>query len=189
MNVDVIGINLSNLILNGYGTNKRVLINAYIALIDNILLKSDSNVILLPHVMGGADLSALRIIQKNFLNNERVVLYDNEEISACELKFIISKCGYLVTARTHAAIAGYSSCVPTLAIGYSVKSFGIAKDIFGRSDNYVIHTKDVIHENDLVRRFEWIKSNEINIRDCLKKKMKGYIEKAENTIAALCKKR
>ena len=32
----------------------------------------------------------------------------------------------------------YSSCVPTLVVGYSVKARGIARDIFGTEDRYVL---------------------------------------------------
>ena len=39
-----------------------------------------------------------------------------------ELKGFIGRCRFFVGARTHATIAAYSSCVPTLAAGYSVKS-------------------------------------------------------------------
>ena len=45
-----------------------------------------------------------------------------------ELKGYISRCRFFIGARTHATIAAYSSQVPTLVVGYSVKAKGIAKD-------------------------------------------------------------
>ena len=55
-----------------------------------------------------------------------------------EIKGIISKCRFFIGARTHSTIAAYSTCVPTLAVGYSIKARGIARDIFGTEDNYVV---------------------------------------------------
>ena len=43
-----------------------------------------------------------------------------------------------IGARTHATIAAYSSCVPTLVVGYSIKARGIAKDLFGTDEGYVL---------------------------------------------------
>lgn len=34
-----------------------------------------------------------------------------------------------IAARTHADISAYSMCMPTFALGYTVKSVGIAKDL------------------------------------------------------------
>lgn len=50
-------------------------------------------------------------------------------LSAAQAKYLISQCVQLVCSRTHASIAGYSSHVPTLVAGYSVKSQGIGRDL------------------------------------------------------------
>ena len=42
---------------------------------------------------------------------------------------LIAQCELLVCCRTHASIAGYSTGVPTLVLGYSVKAEGIAADL------------------------------------------------------------
>ena len=55
-----------------------------------------------------------------------------------ELKGCISRCRFLVAARTHASIAAYSTGVPTLVAGYSVKARGIARDLFGTEDGHVL---------------------------------------------------
>ncbi len=81
-------------------------------------------------------------------------------------------------ARTHATIAAYSTCVPTLVVGYSVKARGIARDIFGSEDNMVIPVQSLEHEDDLVNAFKYIQENESNIRQHLQNFMPSYIEKA-----------
>ena len=55
------------------------------------------------------------------------------ELSAAERKSVIGGARLCVASRTHACVAAYSSCVPALAIGYSVKSAGIAADL-GQED-------------------------------------------------------
>ena len=42
------------------------------------------------------------------------------------IKGYISRCELFIGARTHATIAAYSTGVPTLVLGYSVKARGIA---------------------------------------------------------------
>jgi polysaccharide pyruvyl transferase WcaK-like protein len=95
-----------------------------------------------------------------------------------QLKYIISQCQFFVGARTHATIAAYSTCVPTLAVGYSVKARGIARDIFGTEKNYVIPIQSLEHENDLVDAFKYIQKNKEGIRKYLQDFMPSYIKKA-----------
>ena len=52
-----------------------------------------------------------------------------ENANAAQRKYLISRCELLVCCRTHASIAGYSTGVPTLVMGYSVKSRGIGRDL------------------------------------------------------------
>ena len=72
-----------------------------------------------------------------------------------QLKGYIAKCRFFVGARTHATIAAYSTEVPTLVVGYSIKSRGIAKDIFGSEENYVIPIEQIKEENKLTQAFIW----------------------------------
>ena len=81
-----------------------------------------------------------------------------------------------IGARTHATIAAYSTCVPTLVIGYSVKSKGIAQDIFGTCENYVIPVQQLKEEMELVRSFEWLDENYIGIKNKLEDRIPDYIQ-------------
>jgi colanic acid/amylovoran biosynthesis protein len=98
-------------------------------------------------------------------------------LNCSELKYIISKCRFLIAARTHASIAAYSTCVPTLVVGYSVKAKGIAKDIFGTDDNYVIPVQSLKENGDLIKAFKWIQENEDKIRIYLQRVMPDYCAK------------
>ncbi len=94
-------------------------------------------ILLIPHVMKPDKLSNdyifMEKIYKQF-KNLRMINIISPDYNAMQMKYIISKCNFFIGARTHATIAALSTGVPTLSIGYSVKSKGINKDIFGSYD-------------------------------------------------------
>ena len=94
----------------------------------------------------------------------------------------------MIAARTHASIASYSTNVPTLVIGYSVKANGIAKDIFGTTDNYVISVQTLQNEMDLIKAFEWLRNNEDSIRNHYDLFMPEYINRAYDLSRVLYEK-
>lgn len=176
----VVGINVSNLITNPkYGGKAEDILNAYINMMNYILENTSKSIVLIPHVMNNADLSTLKKLYENYVENDRVYLVENEKLNAKQLKYIISKCKLYVGARTHSTIAAYSTNVPTLVLGYSVKSKGISKDIFGIYDNYVLPVEDLNSDQYLVDGFKWLDENQDNIRDILNKNMPEYIERAK----------
>ena len=101
-----------------------------------------------------------------------------DDLNAEEIKGVISQCRFFIAARTHASIAAYSTCVPTLVVGYSVKAKGIAKDIFGTWDNHVIPVQSFKTNEDLTQRFKCLMQNEKDIRSHLEEFMPAYIQKA-----------
>lgn len=139
----VIGINMSPLVLSS-SQHATQLFKALQSLIHYIIEKTEYKVALIPHVYtpkGDEDALVNQQLKALFPNN-KVVLFD-KEYTAEELKYIISKCSLLVCARTHASIAAYSSGVPTLVLGYSTKSKGIAQDLFLRQEGYVLQASDI----------------------------------------------
>ena len=81
-----------------------------------------------------------------------------------------------VAARTHASIAAYSTFVPTLVVGYSVKAKGIALDLFGDYDDYVISVDELKDSTVLTRKFEYIIKHNNDIHDRLYNKVAEYKE-------------
>ena len=80
-----------------------------------------------------------------------------------------------IGARTHAVISAYSMCVPTIALGYSIKSRGIAKDL-GLDDVLVVNCKQ-FSEGDLLRSFLHLATNEESIRKQLTDIMPEYTQR------------
>ena len=174
-----IGVNLSTLVLGEkYGDKSELVLQSYINIIKYILDNTECHVLLIPHVMMGKDLNVLREIKNKFLEEKRIILIENENYTAPELKYLISKCRMFIGARTHSTIAAYSSCVPTLVLGYSVKSLGIARDLFGKEDGYVISVQTLNDDFYITNVFAGIIEDEYAIREQLQCIIPGYINNA-----------
>lgn len=179
---NMVGINLSTLIVGssyGSGLHDKV-IGAYKYMMDKILEETQFDIVLIPHVMKRKDLAILEEIKDLYKSNGRVHLISNEDYKSPELKYIISNCRFFVGARTHATIAAYSSCVPTLVLGYSTKSIGIAQDLFGTEEGYVISVKDVKQKEDIWNGLKNIIQNEKEIKASLQDKIPHYQEKVHS---------
>lgn len=154
----VVGVNLSPLVLKKSVSSGMVMKN-YMGLIEYVLSQTDMNVVLIPHVVWSSndDRVPLRELYDKFCNTGRVVMLKDH--NAEELKGYIARCKYQVAARTHASIAAYSTKVPTLVVGYSIKARGIAKDLFGTDEGYVVPVQSLEKEKDLTERFIWLVRN------------------------------
>ncbi len=174
---NTVGINCSPMVLQ-YGSENSNILGNYEALIRHILDTTDMNIALVPHVVWDSndDRIVLRKLKEAFPDEPRIILV--EDMDCTRLKAYISRLRFFVGARTHATIAAYSTGVPTLVAGYSVKSRGIARDIFGTEKHYVVSVKDIQDSRELTDAFCWIQDHEKEIRDHLRSFMPNYMAKA-----------
>lgn len=181
---NVIGINISPLIVSNESKAGMAYEN-YKNLIAHILEHTDCDIALIPHVVWASndDRRVLRRLYEEFGCHERLILV--EDHSAPELKYIISKCRIFVGARTHATIAAYSSCVPTLVVGYSVKARGIARDLFGTEEGYVLPVQGLTAPEELANAFRALMAREDADRAHLKAFLPDYRAKADQAAVAL----
>ena len=181
---DVVGINASPLI-EDCEEGKGIVRENYDKLIEYIIDKTDMCVALIPHVVWEAvdDRKILKEFYEKYKSTKRVFLID--DCPCEELKGYISKCRFFIGARTHSTIAAYSSNVPTLVVGYSVKARGIAKDLFGTWENYVLPAQQIKESDELTKAFMWLEKNEINIKEHLSDILPEYKKRINNGIAAL----
>jgi len=104
------------------------------SLISRILEELDAQVLLIPHVqdtfMPNDDRLLATEIMRSLGFHPRLHLAGADH-TAAEFKGLISMCDLVVAERMHAAIAGLSSAVCTLAIGYSIKAGGIMSRLLG----------------------------------------------------------
>ncbi len=173
---NTVGINVSPMIIS-YEKNKGQTLENYIYLMQHIINTTDMNIALIPHVVWNHndDRIPLQLLYDRFKGTDRVVMI--EDCNAEELKGYIARCRFMVVARTHASIAAYSTCVPTLVVGYSVKAKGIAKDIFGTYENYVIPVQSLQNKEDLTISFRWLQENETSIKNHLNNFIPEYCER------------
>lgn len=170
---NTIGINISPMILE-YEKNQGKTIENYEYLINYIIEQTDYNIALIPHVVWDSndDRKVLRMLYDKISRKDRICIVDDH--NCMQQKYIISQCSYFIGARTHATIAAYSTCVPTLVVGYSVKAKGIAKDLLGTYENYVIPVQELKEQSDLLNSFLWLRKNSERIKNELKNKTKEY---------------
>ena len=65
-----------------------------------------------------------------------------------------------------------------MVAGYSIKARGIAKDIFGTEENYVISVQNFTDKNNLKTAFQWLEKNAKQIEDFLETRMPQYCQKS-----------
>jgi polysaccharide pyruvyl transferase WcaK-like protein len=138
---NAIGFNLSPLISHYIGDNKlATLTDIAINLLDAMNSKFHRPIILISHVTSphSNDYELLREIYERLASKSPACVYLlPDSLDAAETKWVISSLSCLIAARTHATIAGFSACVPTVSLAYSVKAFGINEELFGHTD-YVV---------------------------------------------------
>lgn len=177
VNKDIVGLNLSPM-AEDYETNKGLARKNYERLIEFILMETEMNVLLIPHVIlaFGDDRKVNQFFYEKYKDSGRVQIV--EDCNCEELKGYISQCRFFVGARTHATIAAYSSVIPTLVLGYSVKSKGIAKDLFGDYKNYVVPVQELKTQYGLKESFQGIIDNEDSIKKTLSQNHSEYTKLA-----------
>lgn len=174
---NTIGINISPMIQEKESRSGITMEN-YEALLQYIIQNTDMQIALIPHVVWNQndDRKPIHMLYEKIQETGRVI--EIEDASCEVLKGYIGRCRMFVGARTHATIAAYSSLVPTLVVGYSVKARGIARDLFGTEENYVVPVQSLQDKEDLVNSFRWLQSREREIRNHLEAVMPSYQEKA-----------
>jgi len=164
---NTIGFNYSPLVWN---KNKDSQIAAK-NLVKYILETTDFIIALTPHVVikGNDDYECLLDFYNEFKGSGRVLMLPNN-LDATQYKGYIARMRFFIGARTHATIAAYSSLVPTMVLGYSVKSKGIAKDIFGE-EKLVLSLSEISDTDKLIENFDVLVKEEASLKLALTNKI------------------
>lgn len=182
---NTVGINLSPMVMD-YSSDGGMVMNNYRGLIRHIIENTDMNIALVPHVVwsDNDDRGPLKELYSEFKSSGRVCLI--EDMNCERIKGVISQCRFLVAARTHASIAAYSTGVPTLVLGYSIKAKGIAQDLYGTYENYVVPVQSLKNEADLITAFGYIRDHESHIKALLNSKKDGLLASAMSMSELIC---
>ena len=173
-NKPLIGINISQLIDSKFklvsGTNKyRTIMSDFI---DLLIEKYDANVLVIPEVRKREfnsydDCYVSKIIINRLKHKERVSVIERD-CSPSELKAIVSYCDILISPRFHIVIFALSSNIPSIAIAYSPKTYGIM-DMLKQSE-YIIEYKELTLDS-LMKKVESLWINKDEIKQNLKENM------------------
>lgn len=177
---NTIGLNISPLIVSLSKSKNKILL-AINNFINYILHNTTMNIALIPHVVmpSDNDIRILNVIYNYYKYHKRICII-SENLSASEYKYIISKCRFFIGARTHAMIAAYSSCIPSIAITYSTKGRGIAKDIMGTDDHCAI-TLEELSNGELIKYFIEIQEKETYFKNKLIKQVPFVIKSCQES--------
>ena len=189
---NTLGFNISPLVASGDPRKKEIVEDFLKFIFENTTMK----VLLVPHVVeeNNNDYDFMKPIFEKFEHTGRIAILP-PDLEARQYKGYIAGTRFFIGARTHSTIAAYSSCVPTIALGYSVKACvptlvvgysvkarGIAKDIFGE-EKYVLDIKAMTNYGELRDEFLKLLKNENEIRRELMKsiplRMRSAMEAGE----------
>jgi colanic acid/amylovoran biosynthesis protein len=178
---NTIGLNFSPLVWKK-NQNSKLAVNK---LIEHIIKSTDMTIALTPHVIdeGNNDYEILKSFYEEYKDTRRILLLP-DDLNAIEYKGYIARMRFFIGARTHATIAAYSSLVPTMVLGYSVKSKGIANDIFGE-EKLVLGIDEISDSTKLKSKFNELINEENDIRLHLEQSIPGIKEKAQQAIEYL----
>ena len=129
-------------------------------------------------------MDALSAIKARFADESRVFMLP-DHLNAMQYKGYVKRLSGLVTARTHVSVAAYSTFVPTLVIGYSVKARGIARDLFGSEEGHLIPAQELSGEAELVAAYDAMMRRGDAEREQLQKRMPSYQAGQDETLNAV----
>jgi polysaccharide pyruvyl transferase WcaK-like protein len=172
-----LGLNLSPL-LGRYVSDAEPWQNRAVAIVQTLDQSIRMPILLVYHVSypGNDDLAFLRDVRGSLHGPRNPIELLPAGLSAPELKWVISRCAAFLGARTHSTIAALSSGVPTLSLGYSVKSVGINTDLFGHAQ-WVLHVREARPE-DVAARTQELLRREADVRRHLSRVLPAYQQTA-----------
>lgn len=111
--------------------------------IDKLFEHNKKKLVFIPHVK--ADYEFCNKILPLCKYKDKVILV-SKELNAAEMKWIISKSICNIACRTHSTIASFSTGVPTISLGYSIKSKGLNVQMYGHED-FLVYKENITPEN------------------------------------------
>jgi polysaccharide pyruvyl transferase WcaK-like protein len=155
-------------------------------IVDYIIESKNVHVVLIPHVIapydwGNDDIYAIQEVRKLVINKRKTLIIDND-LDAKELKGIIGQCDLFIGCRMHANIAALSQNIPTVAIGWSHKYYGIMKRL--NMEEYVCDLKD-LNFRILKDKIDKLFSKKEQIHEKLKIKTRNEFNSAFDAIKSV----
>jgi len=134
--------------------------------IDKLYSTYKMSIVLIPHV--AVDKKFMEEALFDSMKKYPDIKMINSNLNSAQMKWVISQSKLIVAARTHATIAAFSTSVPTLSLGYSVKAIGLNKLLFG-STEYLLCGNEIRPES-IMTKIALIMKNELEIKQILNQK-------------------
>lgn len=99
--------------------------------------------VFVPHVKSDADLLS-QILKK--MSNKSTIIALPSSLNAAEMKWVISRSVCNIACRTHSTIASFSTAIPTISLGYSIKSKGLNMQMY-EHENFLLYKKEITAKN------------------------------------------
>lgn len=187
----VLAFNVSPLVARGWQRQNPglSLIEECAAFIRRVLAQTGLSVALLPHVdpLDGASENSDSAYMTDLLTAlggpQRRLALVRRGLNAAQIKYLVGRSRYLIAARTHATVAGWSQHVPTVSIAYSIKARGLNQDLFDSLD-HVLDTPKVDRDT-LWASYERLASREADIRSLLQERIPQWRAKAAHSAELL----
>jgi colanic acid/amylovoran biosynthesis protein len=174
-----IGISVSETVTKwGYG-DRDTFLKLMSLVCDTMVEHYNARLIFVPHVTysdsDNNDQKTSASICQLIKKKESVYIL-NDDYSCRDLKAVIGMCDIFIGARTHATIASSSQSVPTLALAYSIKAFGIMEDVLDREQC----TCDIktLTADELLEKVGYLIENRYQIRQSMSKRLEAVKERS-----------
>lgn len=153
---------------------------------DYVIDRKGASILFIPHSVtpphwGNDDINAIRGVYKLVKTKEKVKIVAND-YDARELKGIIGYCDLFIGCRMHANIAAISQNIPTLALGWSHKYYGIMERV--GMEAYVCNLETMSYE-EIKAKVDMLFSDAEQTRRNLEVKTKYERESALGAIKQL----
>lgn len=172
----IVAVSISQGICDWTGQGRDQHFASWVSVIDNILNKWGARVLIVPHVQETYcdDRLISTRIHRAFNFDSRILLAGSDH-TAMEFKGMISACDMVIAERMHAAIAGFSSGVPTVPVGYSIKARGITAQLFDeteiKTDSIVISSEGFLDQGKCFPHLDYVWNNRGEIENVLNERL------------------
>lgn len=185
---NIVGVSVSETATRWSDSDHQKFLGQIVETCDWIIEVYNAKIVFIPHVSYPNDPSNDdRATGKNIralMAHKKDAYVIEGDYSCSELKAIISQCKLFIGARTHATIASASMFVPTIALAYSIKAFGIMDDILDK-DTCVCDVRK-LNAEELMGKVKYLFENQENIRREMKDKI-NMIKKRSSKNGELAK--
>ena len=179
-NSPIIGLSVSETATRWSDSSHENFTNMMAEACNKMIDKYKAKIVFVPHVgypddPANDDRVVGKAIKSLMVNKQDAFLIEGD-YSCEELKAVIGRCALFIGARTHATIAAASMLVPTIAIAYSIKAFGIMEDVLDK-EKCVCDIRSSSCE-ELLGKVEYLMENSDNVVKEMSKRLEKIRERS-----------